>query len=676
MPALMASDRIGAIRSVRDTTAAAVLSVVAVLALGASAASAETLPATCANVQAQLNAAAAKSPNHGEGDVVQLTGLCEAASLKSKLGVTIPKESNFTLEGAPGTTSGFAGEGVEHTLLHTPEGEPAGTIAIVNLTFERASISDASGGALKIYAHGLTLSGDAFLENTVHTGEGAAASIVVSPASCASSVQPVLTIARSTFRANSVVNTGENGFGGAVSVFLGCTLVPSVVEHDSFEANSLQAGGSNASAGGGLALIGSADEAAIPVVQADNVFDSNQILVGGEPGEYGGGGEWAQGIDLTSVGDRFSRNSLPGTSGASWSWGGGIGILNDSCSEKTPTQSTLEDAVITGNSIGAGEAKDLGGAGIYIGCDQSTTAPNHLALLDSTVTENSVPSGGVAGIDGHPEDHLAIENSIVANDSGGAEIGGFNGPGGVLTATYSDVCAAGSSAPLAGAGNICANPLLADNGNPSSFDVHETAASPTIDAGSNALVPSGLTSDFYGNPRIVSSTTKGSCGDGSFPGPAVVDIGADEAPAGTRVIMPPCLSIRQPPHPSTFALPSFGQRPSGLVALTFAGLARGEMTVLGTFKVSRTVVSIVKGHHKRRHKLETVVYGRASYTVSTPGNVKIQLKPTKHALALLKKRKHLQVLLTITFTGVGDSPTTHEKTITVTYVKPRPKHHG
>jgi hypothetical protein len=645
---------------------------VSVLALGAASATAETLKATCATLQAKLDAAAAKA-DHGEGVAVQLEGMCDAASLVTNKGVTLPKGSDFTLEGATGTTSGLDGEGVEDTLLTVAEGGSVGTMTIADLTFEHANVS-ASAGALRLSAEGLTLSDDDFLENTVHGGEGAAATLFVGPSSCAAASRPALTIAGSTFRANSAVNPDENGFGGAMLVLLDCPQAQSVLQHDAFEANTLEVGGPGVSSGGGLAILGSASEAAVPVQQTDDAFDSNRILAAGEPGDYGGGGEWVQGVDLTSVGDRFSRNSLPGTSGANWSWGAGLGILGTSCSEKTPTESTLQDAVVAGNSIGAGEAKDLGGAGIYIGCDNSLTAPNHLSLLDSTVTENTVPSGAVAGIDGNAEDRLALENSIVANDVGGGETGGFDGPGGSLTATYSDLCAPNSSAPFAGAGNICANPLLADNGNAASFDVHETDASPTIDAGSNALVPEGLSSDFYGNPRIVSGTTKYSCAsNGSFPGPAVVDIGADEAPAGTRVIVPSCLPPR--PTPSIFAFPALTQRASGLLALSFNGLTTGKLTVLGTFKVSRTVVSIVKGHRRRRRKLETVVYGRASYTVSAPGNAKIRLKPTRRALALLKKRKRLRVLLTITFNGTGESPTTHAQTITVKYVKPHSKRH-
>lgn len=58
----------------------------------------------------------------------------------------------------------------------------------------------------------------------------------------------------------------------------------------------------------------------------------------------------------------------------------------------------------------------------------------------------------------------------------------------------------GETTPFAGTGNICADPALAGVG---TGDAHETASSPTIDAGSNALVPSGVTSDFFGQPRIL-----------------------------------------------------------------------------------------------------------------------------------------------------------------------------
>jgi hypothetical protein len=109
-----------------------------------------------------------------------------------------------------------------------------------------------------------------------------------------------------------------------------------------------------------------------------------------------------------------------------------------------------------------------------------------------------------------------------------------------LTAEFSDVCASGSSTtPLPGAGNVCANPLLADNGNPASSDVHEKSASPTIDAGSVGLIPSGLTTDAFGDAR---TQVRPSCGPSL---PAGVDMGADEYMSAA----PPCPPPHNPPVP-------------------------------------------------------------------------------------------------------------------------------
>ncbi|MGH7922013.1 MAG: hypothetical protein ACREQM_19020, partial [Candidatus Dormibacteraceae bacterium] len=88
-----------------------------------------------------------------------------------------------------------------------------------------------------------------------------------------------------------------------------------------------------------------------------------------------------------------------------------------------------------------------------------------------------------------------------------------------VTATYSDVCSLTQvTQPYAGAGNVCAAPALADA---ATGDVHETAASPTVDAGSIALVPGSLSTDAYGGTRIVAVNSP----------TATVDIGAAELAA-------------------------------------------------------------------------------------------------------------------------------------------------
>jgi hypothetical protein len=652
--------------------------------LAARSASAETLSSTCEQLKSRI-ATANSHTNHGEGDVIVLTGLCEAVNLATSGGVTLPAGANFSIEGAPGTTSGFDGKGVTSTMLHS-EGLGVGSVALRDLTFEHANVTTFAGGALSLAAEHLMLANDTFVENHLNGGIGGAAEVFIRPPSCPSTGgAPGLSVSGSVFRGNSVTSPGGGGAGGALRVAAECTYPGIVLEGDVFEGNSYELGGKGEAEGGALMFEGGSATLPTPVTQRSNVFDSNRVLSTNAESNLGGGGEWLEGASLTSVGDRFSRNSIPGSGPGKWSWGGGLGILNTTCNKSgAPTESTLQNAVLAGNSIGAGSGGELGGAGLYVGCSPSPTNPNHLQLLDATVTENASPPGGVAGIAGNPGDQLALTNSIVAGDVGGAEVGGFSGPGGSLSAMFSDVCAPGASAPLAGEGNICAPPRLADEGNPASFDVHETAASPTVDMGRNSLVPGGLTVDYYGGPRIVAGTVTTACG-ASLVGPATVDMGAAEAAAATVVhaLMGECFPHlpTRPPLLSSFTFPSVVQGSKGLLTLVFGGpLKSGQLSAKATFKRVRTTFKRVHGHRRRVRKTETVPYGQVSLSVTatlgSPGvsGLRVLLKPTPKALKLLARAKRLKVLLAITYTQLGRLPAVQSQTITVRYKAPPRKH--
>ena len=237
-----------------------------------------------------------------------------------------------------------------------------------------------------------------------------------------------------------------------------------------------------------------------PVSQNGNVFDSNSIVAAAPTvANYGGGGEWLEYASLLSVGDRFSRNYDPRHEQSLTLIRVELGRRprhphpGSNMQQATLPESKLEDAVVTGNAIGPGTTVDLGGGGVYVGC-------SHLRVLDSTLTLNTAPIG--AGIEGEPGDQLELANSIVAEDSPGNEIDGLQRKRRLTDGQLQRrLRLRRLSEPLPGAGNICADPLLADDGDPVSFDVHETASSPTIDAGSNALVPSGLTTDAFGTPQ-------------------------------------------------------------------------------------------------------------------------------------------------------------------------------
>ena len=161
----------------------------------------------------------------------------------------------------------------------------------------------------------------------------------------------------------------------------------------------------------------------------------------------------------------------------------------------------------------------------------------------------SAPAGSIPGISGETRDSINLTNTIVAANTGGNgdQIGGF----GSSSATYSDVCLAGGAAP--GSHNLCVDPKLVNPG-PGHADVHETSASPTIDIGSTALVPSGLSVDYEGDARVT--------------GPAV-DIGADEF---------------EPPAPTLPLAGSAGSAPGVPPAVPGAGVL---VTLLGVAAAAR-----------------------------------------------------------------------------------------
>ena len=162
--------------------------------------------------------------------------------------------------------------------------------------------------------------------------------------------------------------------------------------------------------------------------------------------------------------------------------------------------------VMAGNTVLIGpsvtDTANAWGA-LYLGCTP-LTGPNNLILINSTISANEGDgTGSTAGIWGDARDHLTLENSILAGDSGGGELFRFSGTGGSVTVNHTDLCH--GTSPFAGTGNICADPRLV---NPAG-NVRETYAGPTIDRGLNTLVPTGLTTDIYGARRIAPKLSGG-----------------------------------------------------------------------------------------------------------------------------------------------------------------------
>ena len=107
-----------------------------------------------------------------------------------------------------------------------------------------------------------------------------------------------------------------------------------------------------------------------------------------------------------------------------------------------------------------------------------------------------------------------IVNSILYGNSTGSIFLGFSG---IVTVSYTDVQGGG----FAGAGNIDADPLFV---NPPS-DLRLAAGSPGVDAGNNAAVPVGVTTDVAGLPRFFDDPAAPNTGSGT---PPLVDMGAHE----------------------------------------------------------------------------------------------------------------------------------------------------
>ena len=670
----------------------AIASIILCLATNAISAQASSTEVSCSQLQAKIDQLALQT-DHGAGEKIVLDGLCDAADLGTAAGVTLPGGSAFALEGKPGTTSGLDGSGVTGPLLSTLGSEEAGSIDLSDLTFQHATLTGTS--AVSIHASSLTVNDDRFLENKEH-GEGAHALFVAlgdTPAACPAAPGPAtLTLTGSTFTKNSLTLSDPQGGGGAGALIEDvCPSSRDAIEADAFEGNTLEASGTAEGAlvtGAGLRFVGNSGEPAT-VTQGGNVFDSNNLVAPSpDVGNYGGGGEWLENASLSSVADRFSRNTIAGTSNSSydaWSWGAGLGISNlpFACSQAQFPVSTLEDAVVSGNTIGAGTTADLGGGGIWVGCTR-------LRVFDSTLTLNSAPYG--AGIEGEPGDQLELENSIVSADTGGDEIAGFESePSSSLSANFSDVCASsGSSTPLPGSGNICSAPELADSGDPSSFDVHETEASPTIDAGSNALVPATLTADFYGTSRALAGRSYlPSCTTPAevlpLLDPPLVDMGASElGPIASPDIEVPCKVPASPPaadavtpSPTTqgttdhklshFSFPPVSHGARGLLLLALAGLPPGHIDINATFTVHKSVVTHAGGIRRRVSKLQLIAYCKTIHALAVPSDTTLTLKPTKQALRHLAHGGQLSVNLSVELGVPGFSPSKQEKTVRALY---------
>jgi hypothetical protein len=550
------------------------LSVPAILATVLATPLAGVVTAHAANVLVDcsgLDAALAAAVNN---DVITLHDsiLCTGAH-------TLKTGVNITLQGQA-ATDGFDGGG-SNQILH---GADNGNTIIRNLIFQNAGAS-ANGAAIGLTGNfSPTITQDFFYGNT-NTNEGGAVAIVGGSTGTVTVTHSVfggsgkgntstttagalyLDTAGSKIVTDNVFDSNTANFqGGAVILSnLSANVATIDFERNQVTNNALTVGGVGGGVQminkGGITVIGNVftgnrigasvstrptnlggglyaqtSAGSYSLTQSHNLFRANTIGTvnnnGQTPYDFGGGGEFAISPTVSSLDDSFFNNTVAAAGTNTTPVGGGFALQGNSGIKTTLTARNL---VAANNSVG----RDGEGGGIYAGFSPGCISPPCTAeidLFDSTVDGNAVgPAGTGAGIAGNQTDTADIVNSIVYGNTGNAkQVNGF----GTIAVNHSDSCQAAATA-YTGTGNVCVDPKLA---NVAGNDVHETAASPTIDAGDTAQVPSGLTSDYEGDARVQG---------------AGVDIGADEF---TPLVVTPTL-------PNAGVLSASAPAPAAIVVL-------------------------------------------------------------------------------------------------------------
>lgn len=267
--------------------------------------------------------------------------------------------------------------------------------------------------------------------------------------------------------------------GGGIHNFEGTVTITNCTISSNSEGSSTQGFG-----GGGIANNGGT------LTVNNSTLRSNSSFV------YGGGIMNVNDGALTVINSTLAGNSTQSSSAA----GGGIANVNRG-------KATVMNSTLTGNS-----AATSGG----IGNDNSST----LTIINSTLAGNSAQTsgGGIGrGIFGYNPPSLS--NTLVANNTAptGAQCSdpvldnGHNLDSGATCGFSTNKGSLNNTNPLLGP--------LANNGGPT-LTMALLPGSPAINAGDNALIPGGITTDQRGFPRVQNGT---------------VDIGAVEVGSATDI---------------------------------------------------------------------------------------------------------------------------------------------
>lgn len=272
-----------------------------------------------------------------------------------------------------------------------------------------------------------------------------------------------LTVRRSTFTGNTV--TGGSGAGVSISF-----RATGLIEDSTFTDNTSDGG-----SGAGVGI----DLATGTIVRC--TF-TNNLTPGGS-----GCGVSVTGTTLAPASARIDACTFTGGLAAGGS-GGGIIVSRGSA--------TITNVLMTENTASSGAA-------ILVDFTSNVTVSN------ATIVGNNLGAAVLAT----RTSTLNVHNSIV-RDNDFRNILGATGT--FVTVRYSNIGGTG----FAGTGNINADPLFVGAG-----DYRLRSGSPSVDAGSNALVPSGVALDLDGLARFFDDALTSDTGVGT---PPIVDMGAYE----------------------------------------------------------------------------------------------------------------------------------------------------
>ena len=380
--------------------------------------------------------------------------------------------------------------------------------------------------------------------------------------------------------------------------------------------------GNTATTGGGIYNSGKPLNSYYPQITRVGTVTLTNCTVSGNTATNGGGlsnhGSYDSSATGGAVGTATVTNSTFYDNTAA-QYGGGV--------DNYGGLATLTNCTISGNSAATG-------GGMYTRTGYGSQAGT-ATLINCTVSANSATTGG-GGVGSDANSTVNIGNTIVAVNTGNTTspdaVGTFSSLGNNLIGETDGSSGWGTS-DLTGTIAQPLDPLLAPLGSygGSTQTMPLLPGSPALDAGSNALIPTGTTTDQRGLPRIHNSTVDiGAFESSGFT--ISVTSGNDQSTAlGTSFTDPLVITVtaNNPIEPVaggivTFTLPSSGPSATitgGSGTIGANGTASVDLTAndtLGSYTVTATASGIT---NTASFSLTNTPGAATQFTVTAPSPV-------------------------------------------------------